>query len=510
MSSVTHVTDSIQTGESRRSGIVSDSLVSGLVFALTLTVAQRMLGAVRGVLFCRLMTDQQLGQWSMIYSFLMMLAPLAVLGLPGSFGKYVEQYSHTGQLKPFLRQVNRVCCVTTLLLASIVCIAPGFFSQQILGESRHVGLMYFMAATLVLLTLLNYLTSLVESLRQIRLVTVMRFLSGASFTVLGILLLVSPMDSSIAAIASFALSCIIGAIPALWYLKKKRPEFSAMNQPLNNAAMWMQLAPFAAWWWVSNILHNASELVDRYMLVHIGSMSAFEVQGSLGQYHSSRVVPLIMVGVAAMLSGLLLPYVAASWQAGDFRRARQQLNMTIKLSSLGMMIANVVMLASAPLLFDWVLQGKYSEGLSILPLTMVYCTWFSIQVVSQDYLWVSEKGKFAVLCMAIGLFGNVVFNWFLIPYWGLWGAVTATTLGNLLGVSTMYWANYRMGCPPDRGCWIGLAFPLVLLADPLMAILLTLIVSVGCLLTRAYFSADEQTMLREMVGKRLGRLGKSD
>ena len=44
-----------------RRRLVSDSIASGLIFALTLTVAQRVVGFGRGILFCRLMTDQQLG-----------------------------------------------------------------------------------------------------------------------------------------------------------------------------------------------------------------------------------------------------------------------------------------------------------------------------------------------------------------------------------------------------------------------------------------------------------------
>ncbi len=488
-----------------RSGIVSDSLASGLVFALCMTVAQRLLGAVRGVLFCRLMTDQELGQWSMIYSVLMLMAPLAVLGLPGSFGKFVEHYSHSGQLRSFLRQVGMVSCGGTLLLALTILVAPDFFSFQILGESGHTALMYWTAACLVLLTLANYLTSLVEAMRQIRLATMIRFVSGTSFTLLGIVLLLTPVNSAISAVASFALASLLGALPALWFLRRQRGYMATMDHPLSARVLWVRLAPYAAWWWVSNILHNCFELIDRYMLVHLGRMSAFEVQGALGQYHSSRVVPLLMVGVAAMLSGLLLPYVSAAWQAGDLRRARQQMNLTIKLSSLGMLVANVMLLALAPLLFDSVLQGKYNEGLALLPLTMVYCTWFSMLVVSQDYLWVSEKGKYAVACMAVGLAGNVALNGLLIPPFGLWGAVVATTAGNLLAVMAMFIANSRLGCPPDFGCWTGLAFPLVLLLDPWAMTGAALVVCLGCLAGRQYFSAAEQSQLREIAERRMGR-----
>ncbi len=484
--------------------IVSDALVSGLIFAIVLTVMQRMLGAVRGILFCRLMTEQELGQFSMIHGFLMMLAPLAVLGLPGCFGRYVEDYSQSRQLGAFLKHIGRVCTLTTGLLAVAIVVFPGFFSQQILGQPGQWPLMYAMAGALVLVTLNNYLTTLVEALRQIRLASRMRFVSGVTFTLLAVVFLLVRNDA-LAALAGFGLSCLIGAVPALGYLRHRRGEIAAHDQPLSPGQMALRVAPFAAWWWVSNIVHNAFELVDRYMLVHCSNLSVFEVQGALGQYHSSRVVPLLMVSVATMLSGLLLPYVTAAWLAGDLSKARRQMNMTIKLSSLGMLAGNALLLAAGPLIFNVVLQGKYDDGLAILPLTLAYCAWFSLQTVSQDYLWVSERGKFAVMAMAIGLAGNIGLNAVLIPVWGLWGAVIATAAGNLMGVTAMFVVNWRMGCPPDAGCWIGLLFPFALLAGPAWALVLAGAVTGLALLTPIYFSAIEMAQLRELLTARLGR-----
>lgn len=473
-----------------------------------MTVTQRLLGVVRGVLFCRLMSDQELGQWSMTHSLLMMLAPLAVLGLPGSFGKFVEHYSHSGQLYPFLRWSGRICTATTLAMGLGMAILPDFFSRQIFGESGHHLQIYLAAGSLIALTWMNYLTSLVEAMRQIRLATVVRFCSGTSFTLIAVVLLLSPVDASVGALISFGLSCVIGAVPALWFLRRRQSEIRTLDRPLRGGELVRRLAPFAAWWWVSNIVHNSFELVDRYMLVHWSGMQAFEVQAALGQYHSSRVVPLLMVGVAAMLSGLLLPYVSAALAAGDARRARQQLNLTIKFSSLGMLLGNALMLAAAPWMFEWLLQGKYSEGLAILPLTLVYCTWFSVLTVAQDYLWVSEKGKFAVSCMVLGLVSNIVLNAVLIPLWGLWGAVIATAIGNLLGVVTMFVANQLMGCPPDRGCWLALLFPLALLFEPAPAVGISIVVATACLGTRFFFSPSERQMLDRLVRSRFGRIGR--
>ena len=74
--------DSKAEDSSSQSSLVTDSIATGVVFALVLTVGQRVIGFFRGLLFCRYMSDQQLGQWSLVWSFLMMLIPLAMLGLP--------------------------------------------------------------------------------------------------------------------------------------------------------------------------------------------------------------------------------------------------------------------------------------------------------------------------------------------------------------------------------------------------------------------------------------------
>ena len=61
------------------------------------------------MLFCRWLDPEQLGLWDMAFSFLLLAAPLAVLAIPGSFGRYLEYYRRRGQLHVFLRRTSLVC-----------------------------------------------------------------------------------------------------------------------------------------------------------------------------------------------------------------------------------------------------------------------------------------------------------------------------------------------------------------------------------------------------------------
>src|SRR5690349_2135694 len=69
-----------------------DTLAQSVVALLVLAVLQRAIGFVRGVLVCRWLSPDELGEWDLAFSFLTLAAPLAVLGLPGSFGRYVEHF----------------------------------------------------------------------------------------------------------------------------------------------------------------------------------------------------------------------------------------------------------------------------------------------------------------------------------------------------------------------------------------------------------------------------------
>ena len=490
--------------------MISDSIAAGVMFAIVLTIGQRLVGFGRGILFCRLMTDQQLGQWSMVWSYLMLLAPFAVLGLPGCFGKFTEYYRQRGQLKSFIGRIAFISTITTVLMSGAIVLFPEKFSYFLFRDPSQTGLTICLGLALIVVTASNFLGSLMESLRQVRVVTIMRFITGISFAVVATILLLTWQDSSTAATAGFAISCAIGAIPAIWILWKYRGDLTNTGSRLTQSTMWKRIAPFAVWLWVSNLLNNLIEVSDRYMLIHWSSTTADLAQGAVGQYHSGRVVPLLLVSIAVVVSGALLPYMSQAWEEKDKDRAKNQLNLAVKLTSLMFTACGVLILLLSPILFEYILQGRYSDGLAVLPITLVYCIWFSLMAIGQDYLWVAEKGKWASLGLGVGLILNVVFNMILIPHYGLFGAVYATAIGNGAIVLIIFGANYRFGCKPDAGIWACAALPLLLLLGKPAAIIGVVALLLVVAKSNLILNQDEKSMIfgkiREKLGDRLSFL----
>ena len=487
--------------------LVTDSIATGVMFALILTVGQRAIGFFRGLLFCRFMDEQQLGQWSLIWSFLMLLVPLAVLGLPGCFGRYSEYYRQRGQLGYFVKRIAMWATGLTLGLATAMVVFPSQFSHLVFRSTEFTSIVYSMAFCIVMVSVSNFMISLMESLRQVRLVTMMRFLTGILFATVGLGLAVFMEDAAIGATIGFGVSSLVGVIPGLWVLYKYRDTLSNTGEFLRHSTMWSRLAPFAAWLWVSNFFNNCFELSDRYMLLYCSPVSADLAQGLVGQYHSGRTIPLVLISLSAMLGGVLLPYMAAHWEKDEKEEACDQLRWTTKLMSIAFTLVGVAIVIAAPFIFDTLLQGRYEEGLSVLPMTLVYCIWFGLYTVGQDYLWVAEKGKYTALSLFIGLLMNLLLNWLLIPHMGVSGAVLATTISNALLVSLIYGFNHYFGCKSDFGLWACACLPLVLLMPVGLSIAMCLCVSVADWKTNCIFRDHEKQEILGLVKGLLNRIG---
>ena len=456
-----------------------DSLKFGVIFALLLTAVQRIVGLVRGVLFCRLLPEDQLGQWSLTWSYLMLIAPLAVFGLPGSFNRYVEMYRQKGQLRSFLIRITTISFLATVVFSVLLYWFAEPVSMWLFRDAQQTRLVMVMAASLILVVAFNFSASLLEALRQVRLVTVMRFVNGLAFAGFAIGLLLVWEQGIEAVTIGFAASCLVALLPAIWYFWRNWSIVDASRLPLEPRSMWSRIAPFAAWLWVINLVSNIYEVADRNMLLHFAPVSPSEAQGLVGQYHSGRIIPLVLVSLAAMLSGILMSYMTASWERGDKKQVVQQLRWTLKLVGLGFTVIGLGVLIVSPILFDIVLQGKFNDGLAVLPLTLVYCIWYSLVTVGQDYLWCREKGKWACLAVLIGLVINVLLNLFLIPQFGLGGAVWATAISNLFALISLYLINLYYGWRPDRGICLSAILPLVLLLPINLALALVLVFAWG-------------------------------
>ncbi|REJ70447.1 MAG: lipopolysaccharide biosynthesis protein [Planctomycetota bacterium] len=511
------------------SRVRTDSLATSLVFLFCLSAVQPLVSFGRGVLFCRTLSPADLGAWDLALGFLTLAATVVVIGIPGSFGRYVEQYRQRGQLTIFLRRTTLACAGLTGVALVLLTIAAPQFSSIIFGRPDRALWVYYVAAALGTLIVFGFVVELLTALRLFRVVSGLQLTKSIGFVVLALVLLFAWEAGPPSIIVGHALATLVAVAIALrWLIPAYRHEssdaaeedddddeavdsrFASEGQHEVAAAgstsvwtFWAKLMPFAAWIWIANFLSHLFAIIDRYMLVHFSGLESEIALTQVGHYHSSRIVPLLSISFASMLASVLLPHLTKDWERGRRDDVTANLNLAVKLLSLGLTFAGTALLALAPQLFEYGFGGRYDGGLVVLPWTLIYCIWFSIFLLGDLYLCCTERVRLISIALAGGLFVNVVLNLLLLPHFGLLGAVWATAASKAVVLLATFLFARAFGMSFDRGTWICLALPLCLCLGAWPALAVILVFAIGLIASDLILGEDEKRHLLELGRRQL-------
>src|SRR5690606_10454843 len=200
-----------------------------------------------------------------------------------------------------------------------------------------------------------------------------------------------------------------------WWVAPAVATLPATTSPMGSIDLGRKLLPFAANVWITNWLANLFEVADRYMIVHHSGMPADVALAQVGNYHAARVMPVVMIAVAALLRSAVLPHLSHDWEQGRRSAVSRQLSLTVRMLGLALLAGSVVLLFVAPWIFHYGFRGKFDGGLTVMPLTMTYLSWVGLMVVASSYLWVAERALLGSLSMALGLAVNIGLNLILLP-----------------------------------------------------------------------------------------------
>ena len=470
--------------------------MTGMVVMLMLTVVQRGVGFVRGVWFCRLLDDAVLGQWAMAQGFITLVTPMMLFGIPGCLPRFVEHYRLRGQLGRFVGRIFVATSFCAAVFFLLMFFFPSLFGWVVFLEPQSNALIYCVGIAVISTITLNFVNDLVASLRLVRVVSIMQFIQGVTFTIAAVVWLQNG-GGLIGLVLAFALANTLALIPGLLSLKCGWETSLDKAHEFDSQSMWQRLLPYAAAIWAMNLLGNTFELSDRYMLLHLTPGGDTAGQAAVGQYHSGRIFPTLMMSIAMMLGGVLMPYMTADWEAGRHEEVRSRLRRGLLAIAVVFTVGAAMTEVFSPFIFGVLLEGRYDDGLSVMPMAFVFTTWSALVMIGQNYLWVLERGKWIAAAMGIGLVFNIALNAILVPLWGLPGAVIATLASNLVVLLGLWACMHRSGYPLDQSVILCTLLPATLLAGCWTALFAALAV--------ALINRDVQAAVTELIQRRLRR-----
>jgi O-antigen/teichoic acid export membrane protein len=475
----------LTSSDSAPQSFAADSLAVGMLVMLGMTIIQRGIGFFRGIWICRMLSDSDVGQWAMAIGFILLVTPVMMLGIPGSLPRYTEHFRLRGQLKAFVRRLSLLTALFTGVFLVVAVTAPAKLAWFVFLEPQNESLIYCVAIAVVAISAFYFVNELLSGLRQVRMVSVMQFTQSLCFTTLAAAALYAGHGLH-AVILSFAVATVIALLPGLWLLRRGWSGLPVSDEPFQAPAMWRRLIPFAFALWAMNLLGNVFDLSDRYMILHFTPGGQTTGQAAVGQYHSGRMVPVLLISLGAIISSVLMPYLSADWEKGNRQAVRERLRRVLLAMSASFTLGGSFALLFAPWMFGTLLEGRYDDGLSLMPMAFVFCTWSAMVMVANSYLLVIEKGKWMATATGIGLVSNIVLNAILLPVWGLHGAVVSTLCSHGVVMLGIWLAMAKSDFRFDRTLLYVSLMPATLLAGPWVATASVLICLAGSEHARAW------------------------
>lgn len=493
--------------KSRSEAPRADRLSDSVLILLSLTVVQRIIGFTRNVLFCLWLSAEELGQWDLVFSFLTLAVPVAVLSLPGCFGRYVSYYRQRGQLRRFLRRTVGATAALAIAAGVVVTVNRGWFSNFIFGRADRTDLVLALAFTLLALIAYNVIVELLISLRMQRLASGLELLNTVVFAGLGVVLLAGWQAGVLSVVMAYGAACLLSALVALYWV---RPLWRSLKGAPGGArepvAIWSKVVPFAAALWLSQALGNLFGMADRYILVHHSGQPSAEALAMVGDYYSSRIVPTLLMNVCGLLATVTLPFLSHDWETGPQPRVSSRLNLLLKLAGIGLLGTATAVLFLSPVLFGWVLRGKFQAAPAIASLMLAYACWSGLAGLAKNYLWCAEKAAWVSVAFAVGLVSNVGLNLVLAPRFGVYGVAHGTCAAQAVVLLFIYGLSGAHGLMLHPGTWLLSAAPLALWFGPWAALATLLAICLAAAGTDLVLNRAEKRQIADTLSRYRSKL----
>ena len=350
-------------------------------------------------------------------------APIVVLGLPGSFGRYLERYRQRGQLRTFLRRTAIWTGSLTIVATTAIVVAAPQFSSLIFGEPDQRTLVLLLAASLVSVILHHFLEAIFAALRKFRIVSAMHVCQSLTFAAISLSLLWWWRAAAESIVIGYGAACLgVGQHHAA--VDARPPE--RVGCAGQRGAPCELLAAAGAVRDLGLVHEPVVPDVRGRRPVHARTLQQPGQRhgpwAQVGNYHASRVVPLLLVSVADLLAGdchaVHEPRLGGGSAAAGLRSTQPGAETDVAGHGGGRGGRAVGGAAVVPRGVPGTLRRR---ALAVLPWTLAYCVLYALLIIGQSYIWCAERTRLSTVPLGAGLVANIGLNFALVPVWGLLG-----------------------------------------------------------------------------------------
>jgi O-antigen/teichoic acid export membrane protein len=483
-----------------------ETLGQSLGIGLVLTIASRLAGLWRGVLFARLMDRAELGVWAITNNTMQMLSVVLVLGIPAGLCRYAVRYERTGQLRPFLIRAlgaSFAFCGVTCLVGLYCCGALGHIIYEDAGQTSMTTLLCLGAFTLMAL---NLLQGVLQGLRVYRINAIMLVAQSLGFALLGGLLLLYWQATALAAAWAFLIVSTIVVVIPCWMLWKHLQSEPALHHEMPRDAMWRQLWIYSLGTWGASAVFSLWGWLDRFMLMHFDTLDSTACLEQLGTYHIVENVTTPLLALGAGWSTQVLAHAVHLWEAKRQEEGCRLVQFATKVTVIVMTCVAVTIVVFKRLLLAGVFGDTTMASGEILEFVLVTTCLLAAQCMVRCYVLCQERVWTASAVWVIALILSFLLNLLLVPVLHLKGAAMTAAVTTVASTWLLMLITQRAGLRLESSTWLITTLPLVLLLPPYAMLLGIALAAVVVARTDWLLTRLDKERLNEIFERALVRL----
>lgn len=181
----------------------------------------------------------------------------------------------------------------------------------------------------------------------------------------------------------------------------------------------------------------SNDLLDRFF---IEGMLPSDIRWSeLGIYTAATKITALMVIFTQMYRYAAEPMFLAKFKNDDFKTANAEVMTFFVIASIAIFLGVTLFLG----VFQYIVSEEFRGAMSLVPVMLISAGLMGIFLNLNFWYKYVEKTYFAIIITVSGLIISVLFNLWLIPFWGIEGAAWAKLASMFFMVALSFYFNQK-------------------------------------------------------------------
>lgn len=445
----------------------TSKLVKGTFLIIIGNFIFRIGGYIYRFLMSRMLGPEGYGILGLTMPFQGIFQILAAGGLPPAIAKYVAEYMALDK-KEDARAVLYVSMKLMILLAFIFSLVIFFTSPWIACNFFHKpnAILPLQAVALILpfSVIVGVFRGLFQGIYKMEYIVVTRFVEQVGIIIFAAILVVLGFYV-VGAVIGTALGFLVSLIASLIVFKKYLAD--DFTYPKIDFKKEIKIAKMLLNFSIPVILAALSEMaiydIDTFLIGH------FLPTIYLGYYSAADPIARLPLVISISVATAALPAASEAYSLKNKKLLEDYVTQSYRIVMLTVLPICVGIAVFASPVISLLFGSQYVPGAEPLRILVMGMTFYTFFVVSSSIIQGVGRPSLPMYILFFGTILNFIFNWFLIPIYGMVGAATATSSATFIIMLISMFKTFEVtGVKPPFS-----AFAKIIIASLLLGIILS-------------------------------------